>query len=43
MDRTAIAIHWQCNLYNEIDMDRLLEVGQKMGLEGKELHSFVSE
>ena len=24
-------------------MDRLLEVGQKMGLEGKELQSFVSE
>ena len=40
---TTIAIHWQCKSYNEIDMDRWLEVGLKMGLEGKELQSFVSE
>ena len=41
MDGTALAIHWQCKSYNETDMDRLLEVDQKMDLEGKELQSFV--
>ena len=42
-DETAIAIDCQCKSYNETDMDRLLEVGQKMGIERKGLQSFVSE
>ena len=39
-DGTAIAIRWQCKSYNETDM---LEVSLKIGLEGKELQSFVLE